>query len=283
MRPDFAVFILTHGRPDRVLTYKSLRRCGYTGPIYLVVDDEDSALDRYRATYGDQVLTFSKEKVAQHTDAMDNLPGRNVVLYARNACFDLAESVGVRYFMQLDDDYSRFDHRFSAGALPDQAWIRSMDTVLELLVAWFAITPFASIALGQGGDYFGGRDSTSLESIKATRKAMNSFLCDTQRRFSFLGRLNEDVNAYTALQRAGLPFLTVLQISLNQMQTQAKSGGLTEAYLESGTYVKSFYSVLAAPSCVKVSVTGTAHPRIHHVVDWNSCAPMILHERHRRP
>lgn len=33
MRDDFCAFILTHGRPDKVLTYRTLRRAGYTGKI----------------------------------------------------------------------------------------------------------------------------------------------------------------------------------------------------------------------------------------------------------
>ncbi|MBF8851426.1 hypothetical protein FC325_12155 [Escherichia coli] len=41
MRDDFCAFILTHGRPDKVLTYRTLRRAGYTGKIFIVVDDED--------------------------------------------------------------------------------------------------------------------------------------------------------------------------------------------------------------------------------------------------
>lgn len=41
MRDDFCAFILTHGRPGKVLTYRTLRRAGYTGKIFIVVDDED--------------------------------------------------------------------------------------------------------------------------------------------------------------------------------------------------------------------------------------------------
>ena len=41
-KTKFAAFILTHGRADDVLTYDTLRRCGYTGKIYLLVDNEDS-------------------------------------------------------------------------------------------------------------------------------------------------------------------------------------------------------------------------------------------------
>ncbi|EFN6257501.1 hypothetical protein FVI12_21595 [Escherichia coli] len=46
MRDDFCAFILTHGRPDKVLTYRTLRRAGYTGKIFIVVDDEDKTRKR---------------------------------------------------------------------------------------------------------------------------------------------------------------------------------------------------------------------------------------------
>ena len=58
MRDDFAVFILSHGRADRVLTYETLRTQGYTGRIYIVVDTQDSALARYVDQFGEQVLVF---------------------------------------------------------------------------------------------------------------------------------------------------------------------------------------------------------------------------------
>lgn len=65
MRDDFCVFILTHGRPDRVYTYKTLRKRGYTGKIYIVIDDEDETENEYRAIYGDEVLQFCKKDVAE--------------------------------------------------------------------------------------------------------------------------------------------------------------------------------------------------------------------------
>ena len=42
----FAAFILTHGRPDNVVTYKTLRACGYTGDVFFIVDNEDATVDR---------------------------------------------------------------------------------------------------------------------------------------------------------------------------------------------------------------------------------------------
>jgi hypothetical protein len=54
---------------------------------------------------------------------------------------------------------------------------------------------------------------------------------------------------------------------------------MTELYLESGTYVKSFYSVVYQPSSVKVGVLrGRSGTRLHHSVNWKATVPKILRE-----
>lgn len=71
------------------------------------------------------------------------------------------------------------------------------------------------------------------------RKAMNSFICSVDRPFSFMGRINEDVNTYTNLGRCGELFMTIGAVQLGQKQTQKNSGGMTELYLDSGAPIYS--------------------------------------------
>lgn len=53
MRDDFAVFILTHGRADKVVTLKRVLQAGnYTGKWYMVIDNEDDQADAYIKKYG---------------------------------------------------------------------------------------------------------------------------------------------------------------------------------------------------------------------------------------
>lgn len=68
------------------------------------------------------------------------------------------------------------------------------------------------------------------------------------------------------------------ELGLDQLETQSNSGGMTELYLDAGTYVKSFYTVMYCPSCVVVSAMGTAHRRLHHHIKWRYAVPKILHE-----
>lgn len=115
MRDDFCAFILTHGRPDRVHTYDTLMRAGYTGKVFIVIDDEDKTEAEYRKRFGDKAIQFCKADYAAMLDEADNTGGRVSTLYARAALFDIAPAVGCKYFVQLDDDYTEFKFRFGKG------------------------------------------------------------------------------------------------------------------------------------------------------------------------
>jgi hypothetical protein len=283
MREDFCAFILTHGRPDRVHTYTTLRNAGYTGKIYIVIDDEDKTESEYRKRYGDEVLQFCKEEIAKTFDEGDNFNDRRAIIYARNACCDLAKQVGCKYFIHLDDDYTHFNVRFKSDGSPCNGMIhKMMDDVLCYMLDFYISIPALSIAMSQGGDFIGG---ATPDKRKLTRKVMNSFICSTERPFQFFGRVNEDVNTYTTTGRNGGLFFTVMQAFMNQEVTQKGQGGMTEMYIDSGTYVKSFYSVMYCPSGVKVGKMGdprSPHYRLHHQINWNRVAPKILRETHRR-
>lgn len=288
MRDDFAVFILTHGRADRVDTYDVLRKHGYKGRIILMVDDEDEQVDEYKKRYGDQVHVFSKQAGIDMTDAGDNQGKRNSVVFARNYNFVAAEELGIKYFLQLDDDYTNFVYTFDnqRNYITKNTKMKSLGKVIDHMLEFYIKSGATTIAMSQGGDFIGGQGSkvSSLHKEgKFSRKAMNSFFCSTDRPFKFMGRINEDVNAYTELGLRGYIFITVPRIRLEQRQTQSNDGGLTDIYLDLGTYVKSFYSVMYAPSCVKITEMGVANRRLHHMVKWKNAAPMIIAEKYKKP
>jgi hypothetical protein len=278
MRDDFAVFILSHGRADSVSTAHYLKRQKYDGRTYIVVDDGDAQLERYREVFGaDAVLVFSKAEVASRYDEADNFNDRRSVFYARNACWDLARGLGLRYFLQLDDDYHNFSTKFNRHREFVQRTVPNVTLMFEAMLEYLIATPALSIAMSQGADHIGG-----AASIFPMRKAMNTFFCDVQRPFSFLGRINEDVSTYTATARQGGLFLTIPAAMVHQYETQRHGGGMTDVYLASGTYVKSFYSVMFCPSSVKIGVSTAVGDRIHHNIKWRNTIPQILPERWRK-
>lgn len=282
MRTELAAFILTNGRPDRVRTYSTLRRCGFTGPIRLIVDDLDKTVDKYREKYGDEVIVFDKRKIAQTFDQGDNFDDMRAIVYARNASFEIAKKLGFRYFIQLDDDYQEFQFRFNRKKVYGYALIKNLDKIFDLLLRFFIRSGASSVALAQGGDFIGGDNSDSAENIHLKRKCMNSFICSTDRPFQFIGRINEDVNTYTRQASTGLLMFTVNQVALVQIPTQSNPGGMSEHYLDVGTYVKSFYTVMYQPSSVRVKVLRDRNSRLHHQVRWRYTVPKILSEDVRK-
>lgn len=284
MREDFCAFILSHGRPDRVHTYKTLMRGGYTGKVYIVIDDEDKTADQYRERYGDKVLQFCKQEYAEKLDEGDNSGKRISTIYARAAMFDLAPQVGCKYFIQLDDDYTHIGTRFGPGGIVYTTYeIRNLDCVFEIVLEFFLSTQFLSIAFAQGGDFIGGPADCG---IVLKRKAMNSFFCSIDRPWVMTGRMNEDVSTYVLRSLRGDLFGTITQVYLVQLPTQKNAGGMSALYVDSGTYIKTFYTIMYAPACVKVSTIGdpgkhgatSAHYRIHHKINWHVTAPKIIRE-----
>tara|TARA_R100000963_G_C4625443_1_gene91799 strand:+ start:224 stop:1069 length:846 start_codon:yes stop_codon:yes gene_type:complete len=277
---DFAIFILTHGRPDNVKTYNVIRNRGYTGNIYIIIDNEDKSAEKYYENFGDKVIMFDKKEIAKTFDEADNFEDRRAIVYARNACFNIAKDLGIKYFMQLDDDYIAFHYRLYYMNKPEQ--IRNLDTVLELMLNYYKSIPAKTIAMSQGGDFIGGAGNSYATNPKLRRKCMNSFLCSTDRPFKFNGRINEDVNTYTKNASIGELFLTIPILSLTQAQTQSNDGGMTDIYIDKGTYIKSFYSVIFQPSSVKVALMGDKNMRLHHRVSWKHTLPVILEEKHKK-
>jgi hypothetical protein len=134
---DFAAFILTNGRPDRVYTYDTLRRRGYTGRIFLIVDDLDKTIDQYKAKYGDEVIVFDKKAIAKTFDQGDNFQDMRAIIYARNASFEIAKELGVKYFVQLDDDYRNFQFRYNEKLDYYPRVIKNLDHIFESILKFF--------------------------------------------------------------------------------------------------------------------------------------------------
>lgn len=283
----FGAFILSHGRSNKMLTLRALERAGYTGPVWILCDDEDETIDEYFKRFGEKVIVFDKKAQADKDDAFDNSGDRRSILHARNYCWEAARMLGLTHFIQLDDDYNQFgwvtdnEGQYITNKDMGAAWIGKLDEVLSALCDFLDETEVLTVAMAQGGDLIGGAEGGMVEMARAwrfKRKAMNSFVCRTDRVVRFAGRINEDVNAYVVEGLRGKLLLTVPRLRIYQQATQSRSGGLTEMYLNKGTYIKSFFTVMAAPGCVEVRIMGPKNKRMHHHILWAHTSPMLVSE-----
>lgn len=276
---SFAAFILSHGRPHDVVTFDAFRASGYTGRIILLVDNEDKSAPIYCEKFGaDNVIIFDKAAIAKTFDTGDNTAERRASVFARNASLQIARDLGIEYFLQLDDDYSSFQYRFKSRGILAYTPVRSMDAVIDAMLDFLDDTGVLTVAFSQGGDHLGG--ASTFDKLKIKRKAMNSFFFKTTNGIDFVGRLNEDVNTYVTHGARGSVFLTLLRLQLVQGKTQDTPGGLSEVYRDTGTYLKSFFTVMMAPSCTTIVMMGQTHRRLHHRIQWNNAVPKIVNESH---
>ena len=278
---------MSHGRADRVFTYKRLREQGYTGPIIIVIDTDDDQGDEYRRIFGEKnVVAFDKKEYERKMDTGDISGSMKCVVFARNACFDIADRLGYDYFIEADDDYKSFNYRYTKDGMHlGSKELHRLDDVFSAMFDFLDDSGAIAVAPGQAGDFIGGCNS-KLWKDGLRRKCMNLFFCKTKNRINFVGRINEDVNTYTWYGSQGILFFTVSCWMLCQTETQSNPGGMTDTYIDNGTYLKSFYSVQWMPSAVKIGVIGSAKhckcDRIHHSVNWNNCVPCIIDEKWKK-
>ena len=281
---DFAIFIMVWGRPDKMWTAKTFKKAGYTGKFYFIADDEDKTVDKYKEKYGNNLLVFNKGEAKKKYgyDMGDNSGDLRSTMFSANMSFEFAKKLGLKYFMLCCDDYTDVAFRFDKNNKWKYTKVKKLDRVLDIMIEYYRKIPALTIAMAQAGDFMGGALGSFAKKFMPKRKAMNTFLCSVDRPFKFLGRINEDVTTYVNLGSKGKIFFTIPNICIAQTGHQSQSAGLTDMYLDYGTYVKSFMSVMYNPSCVRVAMMGTTHKRIHHKVLWNNAVPKILNEKYKK-
>ena len=283
MKYDFAIFIMVYGRPEKNKTFRMLKKNNFKGEVFLVADNTDEKLDGYIEKFGDKVLVFDKKKVAKTMDSGDNTMDLRSTLFSANTIFDLAEQKGYEYFFIFCDDYSDFNFKFNHKLQYKSRVVRNLDAMFHILLKYYKKINVKTIAFAQGGDFIGGTEAHIInKGCGMKRKAMNTFLCSTKRRFQFVGRLNEDCTTYVLLGSRGDLFYTIPNISVTQAPTLVTEGGLSDVYLDYGTYIKSFMSVMYNPSSIKVKMMGTKNKRIHHKINWINAVPMLLNQKHKK-
>lgn len=285
VRNDFAVLILTHGRANEMLTLDALRKMNYSGRWYMVIDDEDDQRDLYYKNFGrEHCVVFSKAEIAKTTDAGDNFPGRTAILWARNASFGIARELGLTYFQMLDDDIASVQIKYATKEDENKLAARQFlcwDDAVEMAIDFLDATGALSVAFGQGGDWIGGIGN-QFAVTPVSRKCMNSFICRADRPFKFAGRMNEDVSTYVRNGMTGRLMFSIMPIALIPPATQSIAGGMSEEYKDSGTYVKTFYSVMYAPSAVKVGTMKRYCARVHHNLTWRNIAAKIIDPKFKK-
>lgn len=276
MRNDFAAIIISHKRPE-CSTYRVLREYGYTGKVYVVIDDGDPAIEDYKERYGDGVKVFRKEV---NFDIGDNFDGPNsIATFSRNYCWTVAEVEGLNAFLMLDDDLEQISYRYVKEGHLKGKKAKNLDWLFDNVYDWLMPANMGCISFGNAMDYIGGAERLN----KAKRAVMNAFFFKTERRFEFCGRYSEDVISPLIQNKTGNCMLghtgVQAQFDVWTAGTPKKDGGCQTAYRDNSSFNLRFYNILWNPDCVYLKYNGAEWIAI---TQERYAYPMIISERHRK-
>lgn len=278
---NFAVFITTHNRVESTTTYDTLRKAGYTGKIYTVVDNEDPQLLRYLNRFPD-VLVYNKQLQFNKCDKVIKTEQRASVTYARNAVEDYAEYMNLDAFLVCDDDIIGLRYRWVEGTtVRSLAMNGGLDKVLEYYTQYIlenniAVTSFVHMLF-----YMSGVHNLDKR-ISEQREVVQIFLRNRKHKINWVGVMRQDMLTNMATSKMGyiwwaLPFVTYDAKAMNE--TGENIGGMLETYNNISEYNRTFLGVIASPYCIKV---GCANDRIKMAWNKSSAYPMIISSRWKK-
>ena len=278
MKNKFAVFILTHGRPHNQVTLETLRRLGYTGKVYLVVDNQDETLTEYANIYED-VICFNKEIFINDTETGLSLPEPKFAVFARNAIEDIALYDGYDAFMMLDDDITNIRVRFPDGNRLKSYSLKScFNEVIDLCVEYVINQQIACMGLGFCNLYIGGIENFEKENPRQ-RLCAEAFIRNTK--YTVKWRLNMVEDLITSIDGAvnnqvWFQFLP-LQVDI-RMSEGVVDGGNSDVYRKLGKFKVNFMPIIAYPSS----------NIMRYGKDWavtttpDTCVPKIISSSYRK-
>ena len=288
MREDFAIFICTHGRPDRQLTLNALLNCGYTGKVYLVLDDTDITIQQYIDNFGsDMLLIFNKNHYINTVNTSMSHPYYKCILYAKCAVEDIAKNMELSAFVIADDDLTGFSLRYPIGTSLKRFKIRSIDEILTLYIDYLLTTNTSILGIGHGGTYFGGVsvfDDSTMSKLINLGVPYNFIFRNVSIPISWTSAFGEDDVTNNANSIIGnvVSVLPFMQLSIVPSGSKSE-GGMQEVYVTENRFKLMFYIFLHNPTSVKLVIK-----RQFGVVQWdilrnrNNVCPKIMSESYRK-
>jgi len=287
---EFAIFIITHRRPELQHTYSSLLRCGYTGQVYFVLDDTDDTIQQYIDLFGaDNIYIFNKNHYINSAE-YDNGDCKEVfasAVYARRAVEDIAVHLGLKYFAVADDDILDFVIRYPINNSLKRFKITNFDGIIE---AYLDILDcgVACVGFGRANSYFGGAIAFSPEKMNKRVIVTNFFIRNGSYKVSWRAWTFEDDITVLCDSLSGNLWLSIpyVQQVPSEFTNVRGKGGNVELYQKNGRYEGCFTEVKYMPSTIQIkcedinNINNVKTTTLLRHVD--KCYPKILSSSYRK-
>lgn len=273
MSTDFAIFILTHGRPYNQKTLSALHKQGYTGKVYLVVDDEDKTKDEYIKEYGDKVIIFNKDKYVYSTDTGLSVPYRNFAVFARNAIEDLAVQYNLQYFGMFDDDILKFRFRYASDEQLLSLPVQNLDNIIAEYVDYMESCKLACVGFGVSTQYIGGKQCSPVNN--SLRLCYNAYIRCSMFNVDWSLNMCEDRITSLLCNMRGQVWQQLLFVQIDTAPLYGKvDGGNSSVYRMLDEFTQVFFPVITNPNNSSIS-TYNEHLVIRILGDDSICPKII--------
>lgn len=283
MRNDFAVFICTHGRPTAQLTLEMLKREGYTGKWYLVLDDTDSTIQQYIDIYGkDNVVIFNKNHYinSDDYDNGDNILHDKCILYAKRAVEDIARYLKLDYFAIVDDDFVKLSIRYPEEGKLKRMQITDLDSILDAYIELLS-NNITALGFGAVATYCDGVNALSPSHMSKRYLPYQFIMRNAKFEVNWTSWMAEDdVTELQSSMVGGLWLVIpyVMQETKPIGDTKA-SGGMVDTYKNSNTYELNFNAVKNCPH--RIYLRQRKDGKLILARRYDRCFPKIISGRYK--
>lgn len=254
MRDDFAVFICTHGRPGKQLTLNTLKKCGYTGKWYLVLDDTDKAIQQYIDNYGaEHIIVFNKNYYinSDRYDNGDNQLHAKCVVYAKRAVEDIALAKKLSIFLLADDDVTKLTIRFPTDNCLSRLAISEIDNIFEMYCEYMLSGNLCTLGVGTPTNYFIGKEAFFEKNLCGTNRPLpyNFTFRNTAYKVDWLSWFAEDTITLYQSSNVGNVWIADLYLMFECLPIgdSSISGGMADIYRTNTDFELQFCAIKYCP------------------------------------
>lgn len=269
------VFIPSYHRPKSIKTAAYLRKIGWNmGRVTVFLDSETDDIAQYEETaqeMGFNIHVFDMEEARKRYDYVHRASvSRRSAGQARNMFQDYAQSIGIDFYVVMDDDTAYF------GSFMQRRTIRDFDLVRRTFAAMEDLMRKRKIGvmgLSQTGDFLGGyKPKIFLRKVMNTTFYLLPYIYRGER-----GVQDDDTSLFTGICNEGLFTGTMNHaVVLQQTLSATQAGGLTDLYNECKLLNKALITVIQYPSAIIAEYQTMNGGRLHHRINYKHLAPCII-------
>lgn len=254
---NYGVFVISHGRPDKQHTLKTLRDCGYTRELYLVLDDEDDTYPLYHHNleYCDDILQFKKQTYIDKTDTVTADKKRSSPVYARNCVEEYANDRNYDAYIIMDDDIQNLRYRWvEDGSVKSLSLTQNLDDVLDNYIAFMlendiSATSFSNVMLYVGGS--SGVDNRIMNNREMYQIHMRNLKFPVE----WKSIINNDTITELMYSRMGYHIWSLPFVIYDSPKMNTLPGGMKSVYDSLSEFNRAFMATVVMPSVCRPVVS----------------------------